>query len=492
MLVTFLNHQWTAFWRSRGKAGTIATQIIMGFFILYAIGVALMVGLSAESLIDEFLPGRDTMEVFNGVILYYFAIDFLVRMQLQELPTISIVPYLHLNIPRHKLVSFLNIRALFSAFNIIPLLLFYPFCMTNISIIYSFYATVMYLLAIFSLTIFNNYAALYFKRISMGNIRFLIAGMLLLTLAGLLEYFKIFSITSISNTVFQAIALRPATGIIFIIIAAVMFFTNSRFLKNNLYVEELKTGEKKKSSTDYPFLDRFGDAGTLVALEIKLILRNKRTRSTVLKGLIFLFYGFIIYKEKALAENRFALMLMIAMLMTGNIIVIYGQFMFGCQAAEFDGLLSNKVNIRTFFKAKFLLFTLTSTLFTAVTCLYGFISWKVIILQFALYFYNIGIGSLIILYFATYNDKAIDISKSASFNWQGVNASSMLMAIPLLLLPYAIYLGLSLFLHPYWCIAGIAIAGIAGILSRSFWLDFLVSEFNKRKYKIAAGFREKS
>lgn len=492
MLLTFLSHQWTGFWRSRGKGGTIAAQLVMGFLILYIIGVAILVGYSMNSLIEHFLPGKDIIEVFNGVILYYFAIDFLMRIQLQELPTLAVVPYLHLNIPKRKLVSFLNIRALFSAFNILPLLLFFPFCIIEIGLSFGSSASMMYIVTIFALMVFNNYAALYFKRLSIVNIWVVIVGGAFLATIGLLEYFKVYSITSLSNIVFQRIALQPATGFLFVALAIAMFIVNARYLRNNLYIEELKSGETKKSSTDYPFLDRFGDAGTLAALEIKLILRNKRSRSTAFKGLIFLFYGFLMYKQSSIDKNEFGLILFAALFMTGNLILVYGQFMFGWQSAEFDGLLANKVEIKTFFKAKFLLLTLSATALTLIVSLYGLISWKLVAIELAAYLYNVGVGTVVVLYFATRNAKSIDLSKGSNFNWQGVSATTMLLVLPTLLVPYIIYFPLSFFFHPYWGIAGLAIVGLAGILSRNFWLGFLVNEFNKRKYTIAAGFREKS
>lgn len=492
MLLTFLSHQWTGFWRSKSKTGTIAAQLIMGFLVLYLIVVAFILGYSMQEIIEKLLPGKDIMTVFNGMILYYFAIEFLIRMQIQELPTLAIAPYLHLNIPKQKLVNFLNVTALFSPFNILPVFIFFPFIIMNINLDYGLFACIMYLLTILSLTVFNNYAALYFKRVSTGNMKIILAGAVVLLVIAGLEYFKIFSISSISNIIFETIAGYPLTGIFFIALAVAMFIINAKFLKNNLYIEELKAGVEKKSSTDYPFLDRFGAAGTLVALEIKLILRNKRPRATVSKGLIFLFYGFLFYKNDVLEKDEFGRILFAALFMTGNMILLYGQFMFGWQGAEFDGLLANKTDIRTFFKAKLLMLTLSATLLTFITSLYGLMSWKLLVVHLAAYLYNVGIGAVIVLYFATRNYKYIDLKKGSSFNWQGVGASSMLMSLPILLLPYLIYFPVALLSNAYWGLAAIALLGIAGLLTRDHWLNTLVSGFNKRKYKIAAGFREQS
>lgn len=481
-----------SFWRSKGKSGTIATQLFMGFFALYIIGVSILVGYSMEELIGKFLPDKEVITAFNGIILYYFALEFLMRLQLQELPTLAVVPYLHLNIPKQKLVTFLNLRALISPFNLLPILLFFPFSILNISEEFGSYACIMYLLGILSLTTFNNYMALYVKRLSIVNIWMVIGGGSFLVLLALLEYKKVFSISSLSNTVFHTIAIYPSTGFLLIATGLLMYMINSSYLKNNLYIEELKSGLQKKSSTDYPFIDRFGDTGTLVALEIKLILRNKRPRATAMKGLILLMYGFLIYKQRAIDENQFGMMLFAALFMTGNLITIYGQFMFGWQGAEFDGILAGKTDMRTFIKAKFLLLSLSATFLTIVISIYGLMSWKILALQFAAYLYNIGIGTVIVLYFATRNVKRVDLSKGASFNWQGVSASSMVMALPLLLLPYLIYLPLAFLLNPLWGLAGVGLMGIAGLLSRPFWINFLVTSFKKRKYTIAAGFREHS
>jgi len=492
MLLTFLSHQWTAFWRSRNKGSHIAVQVIMGLLVLYILACAFLVGIGMDAIITQLLPDKEVIMVFNGLILYFFAVDFLMRLQLQELPTLAVVPYLHLNIRKNQLVNFLNVSALFSPFNLIPIFIFFPFCVLEIADSYGSAASIMYMVSIFSLAIFNNYLVLYVKRLSTASTAFVFAGLLLLLSMAALEYYKVFSIAELSNQVFHLLAQQPLIGLLFPLIALVIFMVNANYLKKNLYIEELSTGEKLKSATDYPFLDRFGEVGTLAAMEIKLILRNKRSKSTVSKGLLFVFYGFLFYRVELLEKEQFGMMLFAGIFMTGNMILLYGQFMFGWQSAEFDGLMANKTSIKTFIKSKFLLFTLSSTVLTIIVSLYGLISWKILLIQFAAYFYSIGIATVLVLYFATRNYKHIDLSKGSSFNWQGVGAASMLMSLPVLLIPFLIYLPLAHFGNPYHGLTGIAIFGIAGLLTRNFWVDFLVREFNKRKYKLAEGFRERS
>ena len=124
MLSIFLSHQRKSFWRSRNKKGSIAAEIVLGLMILYFLLVAIGIGFLMPVGLAKFFPNQDVIKSFNGLILYYFAFDLIMRIQLQELPTMSIIPYLHLRIQKNKIIRFLNVKALFSAFNILPIFIF--------------------------------------------------------------------------------------------------------------------------------------------------------------------------------------------------------------------------------------------------------------------------------------------------------------------------------------------------------------------------------
>lgn len=490
MLITFLSHQWKGFWRSKSKGGTIAANILVGFFTLYLLAVSVGLGFFLEYFIGKYSPGKDVGVIFNGLIIYYFAVDFIMRLQLQELPTLSIVPYLHLRIAKGKIMNFLNVRALFNAFNLLPLFLFIPFCCTYISEVHGPFVSLMYCVSILSLVVFNNYTALYVKRLTLANAKYVIITVLFIAALAALEYYQIFSIRAISNTVFGLIIRQPVLALGFTSAAIIMFVVNAKYLRKNLYTEELGSSEEKKTSTDYPLLNRFGEAGTLAALELKLILRHKRTRSALMMSLMFVFYGFLFYKKDVLEANAFGGVIFAATFMTGSAITIYGQFMFGWQGAHFDGILANKTNFTNFIKAKFLLFTIMSTITTCIITFYGFLSWKILAVQFATYLYNIGLGTVIILYFATRNYKAIDLSKGSTFNYQGVSASQFVLMIPYFALPFLFYLPFAFTGKPYYGLTCLGFFGLLGLVTRSYWIAFILREFNKRKYKIAEGFRQ--
>ena len=490
MLSTFLTHQRKSFWRSRNKGGSIATQIVLGFFILYFVAIALAVGFGMPFLLPEIFKGQDPLRMFNGIILYYFALDFLLRLQLQELPTLSIIPYLHLKIPKHKIIGFLNVKALFSAFNLLPLFIFLPFCFISISTAHGVFAMLMYIASILSITGFNNYSVLYIKRKSITNISYTFIGLAVVAGFAALEYYKVISIMSGSHYVFSAIAAHPYYGLLFTLVAWLMFRINSDYLRKNLYVEELSSRKEKKVSTDYPFLNRFGRVGELAALELKLILRHKRSRYSITMSFFFLIYGLIFYKQEIIATDQFGKMLFAAVFMTGISIIMYGQFMFAWQSTHFDGLLSNKIDFKDFIKAKFLLFTIAATIITLLASFYGLLSPKLLLLHLAAYLYNIGFGTVTVLYLATMNYKRLDITKSASFNFQGTGATQWLLMFPYVLVPFLIYLPFGMLGKPYVGLTALSAFGLIMLLMRSFWVDFITKKFEQKRYKIAEGFRE--
>lgn len=490
MLSTFLSHQQKSFWRSRNKKGSIAAEVVFGLLLLYFLGIAVFIGFGMVKFLPHVFPNQDVTTSFNGFIIYYFALDFIMRIQLQELPTLSIIPYLHLRIPKNKLIGFLNVKAFFSAFNLWPLFIFLPFCFIEIAGKYGAFATTMYIVTILSLTGFNNFLALYIKRKSISNIAYTVVGLAIFFTLGGLEYFKVISVMAASDFIFRHIAMYPYLGLIATLAAFAIFKINAQFLSNNLYVEELSTAREKKASTDYAFLNRFGKVGELAALELKLILRHKRSRSSVFMGFLFLFYGFFFYKESAINSNSFGQMMFGAIFMTGISIIIYGQFIYAWQSAHFDGLLVNKINFKDYIKAKFLLFTIACTMITVLASFYGFLSPKLLLLHLAAYLYNIGFGTVIVLYMGTSNYKRLDINKSASFNYQGTGATQWLLAFPYTLTPILIYLPFGLLGQPYIGLIVVALFGLVMLLMRGFWVNFLTKRLESQRYKMAEGYRE--
>jgi hypothetical protein len=492
MTLTFLQHQWKSFWRSKNTGKSVAVRILMGILILYFLMNMLVLSFFIDDIIKKTFPAANVINTFYSFLLYYYLIDLFNRFQLQELPTLSVKPYLNLPVRRNQIVNYLSFVSLGSLFNLAPFILTLPFLVKVVAKQQGSLAFLGVLTAILGLTIFNHFFSLWIKRKVNLNAWWMLGFLgTLAIISGLDYYFKIISISTFSANLFHAISQNSAYSLILLFIGFGMFFINHSYLKSNLYLDELHDATaEKKSSTEIPFLNRFGSLGDLVANELKLIFRNKRPKSALIMSFMFMFYGLIFYK-KPIFGNGYGAAIFCGMFMTGIFIINYGQFLFSWQSAHFDGILAHKMHAKNFFKAKFLLFTLFSTLAFLLTIPYVYFGFKILLIQFIMYLWNLGVNTLIVLYFANKNYKRIDLSKSASFNWEGVGATQWLLSIPLLLSPYVLYLPLMWLGYPQIGLGLIALTGIGFIITREYWLNMLVAEFNGSKYKIAEGFRNK-
>ena len=201
-----------------------------------------------------------------------------------------------------------------------------------------------------------------------------------------------------------------------------------------------------------------------------------------------MFYGLIFYTNKIYGEG---FVVFVGMFMTGIFIISYGQFMFSWQASHFDGLLVSNINFADFLKAKYLLFTVISTVFFLFTVPYVYFGWHILLVQFIMYLWNIGINTTLVLFFANRNYRRIDLSKGAAFNWEGVSGNQWILSIPLILAPYVLYVPFALFGHPNIGLVLIAATAAGFIFTRSFWIKLLVGDFYSHRYLIAEGFRNK-
>lgn len=489
MTLTFLLHQLKAFWRSKNTGKSIAMRVAMGILIVYLLINILVVAFFLDRILEKTYPNQNIIQSFNSLLLYYFLIDLLMRFQMQELPTLSVRPYLHLRIKKNQLINYLSLTSLGTAFNLSPFLLTLPFLIKVIRPEYGQTGLWAIVLSIAGLTLSNHFFSLWLKRkVNLNAVWMLIFLGTLILFLSLDFYFKLFSISAISAGLFNSVIAHPSYSLIFLILALIIYLINYRYLKSNLYLEELHTADiSHKSSTEIPFLDRFGIAGDLTANELKLILRNKRPRSVIMMSIFFMFYGLIFYTRSE--YSGFSAIVFCGMFMTGIFIINYGQFMFSWQSAHFDGLLASRISTRDFFRSKFLLFTFFSSLSFILTIPYVYFGWKVLIVHFLMYIWNLGVNTLLVLYFANRNYRRIDLSKGAAFNWEGVGATQWILSIPLLLGPFLIYFPLNLMGHPEAGLIMIGLIGLLFIITREFWLSKLIREFQEKRYNIAEGFR---
>ena len=169
----------------------------------------------------------------------------------------------------------------------------------------------------------------------------------------------------------------------------------------------------------------------------------------------------------------------------------YGQFLFSWESSFFDSFLVNKISHFNYIKAKHIFLSLSSTIGFLIVLPYSFISYKIAFINVAFLFYNIGVSSIVMIFFCTFNKSHIDLGKNQFMNYQGTGIMQFLIVIPIIAFPLLIYFLHSVlgFLSYYYYT--IAVIGLIGITLNKNILELLHSHFMKRRYEMAVGFRKK-
>ncbi|TPE43713.1 DUF5687 family protein [Pontibacter mangrovi] len=492
MIQTLLSHQWKSELRSSVFKKSVALNIILGLLILYFGSIFLFLGFFLHKILLNLFPGQDVLATFNSGLVYYFLIDLFFRFLLQDLPVLAVQPYLHLPIKKNKLVHYLLVKSIPSFFNLLPFLLIVPFMVSAVVPAIGQGAATAWLLSLIAMTLLNNYLLLYFKRqISTKPLYTLSFGVAIVLLM-LLDYFGLVQLQLVSKAIFGAMAAQPALVAVPMLLMVAAYLLNYQFLKSHTYPEELKVRKASEATgANIAFLNRFGEIGKLIELELKLIWRHKRTKSILAISVFFLFYGLLFYKNDRYLEG-FGYLIFVGIMLSGMPMFNYGQFLPGWQSAHFDGLLTLRISPYQFYRAKYWMMVPVMVLAYILTLPYGFFGYKIILINTATLLFNIGVNIYVIFFFSVYNKERLDLSKSATFNWQGVGASKFVMILPTMVLPILIYLPFGLLGVPYMGVAAIGGLGLLGIIFQKQLLQWSASRFSENKYKLATGYRHSS
>jgi hypothetical protein len=491
LFADLIKQEWRKSVRAQGFYKNLAVSIMLGFFALYMGSILLVVGFTLDDILEEAHATLNPMELFNGAMLYILLIGLTVRFFMQQLNTFNMPPYQVLPIKRSALINFLLLKPLFSPVNYFLLLVVVPFSIKSVIGYYNESVALRFVLSFIFLVWFNSQMAAFLKRkFGSGLLSFIV----ILAVFGsilALEYFKLFSLFDVSLKLYNFFVLKPF-GLLFPFIGAFLaYLLNRWFFSQNFYPEKFnqKISNNKTTATDFTFLNRFGIIGELISVEIKLILRHKRTKSIMYMSAFFLFYGLIFYTNKAYADSN-GMLFFVAMFITGLLMFMYGQWVVSWDSSHFDCLMTRNISIRNYLNANYYLLIAFNVICFVLTTPYFLFGMKIMYMHFAAFIFNVGINVYLLLFLATYNTKRIDLSKSSAMNYQGTTYKSFLIILPIMFLPM-ILVGV------IWAIASITVAlwsltilGLIGILLRKQMISICVNQFNKRKYILAEGFRE--
>ena len=485
MFKHFISLEWKAFFRSASFGSNLAFKIVMGFFAFIIILEFSLLGFFGYKILEEF--DLEPLSTVNKFLIYYLVGDLVIRYFLQKMPVMNIRPFLSLPIKRNVVVHFSLGKTVISFFNIMHAFFFIPFTIALLTHGFGFHA-ILWLTGITALIYANN-----FINVLLNNKDSVFYSLLVVVIGfGLTQYYQIFDITNYTQPFFQGMYTTNFLFLFPIFLAIISYYFSFTYFKNNL---NLDTGLAKKSdeakTENFTWLNQFGTLGIFLKNDIKLIKRNKRSRTTVIMSFLFLFYGFLFFNN----PTQMPVMGIFAgIFVSGGFLFTFGQFVPSWDSSYYQLMMSQNIQYREYISSKWWLVVIATVFSTILASFYIYLGWHTYLMIVVGAIYNIGVNSHLVMLGGAFVKTPIDLAMAnkAFGDKQAFNVKTMLLVIPKLLIPVLLYaLGTSI-MNENLGLLFVALAGVIGFAFRNKVFSIIEKIYKTEKYETIAAYKQKN
>lgn len=219
-------------------------------------------------------------------------------------------------------------------------------------------------------------------------------------------------------------------------------------------------------------------------LEWALLVRNKRTRSNLLLGLVS-----VLILPFLLDENStWMIETLIFFIITGFFIIQHGVYSLGWEGSYFDFLLTN-ISPKTFIKTRYVFYVGTCVVGLLLATIPTIINGLSFGNLFAVFIYNVGITVPLVLYRSTLNSTKIILTENSFMNYNGMLTGPIFVSSFLvILLPLFIY-GLGQVFLGSNAIYLVGLIGIIAIFLFGPFTNLISKKYHNRKYYLSQSFK---
>ncbi|MBR0490410.1 MAG: hypothetical protein IJJ68_09480 [Prevotella sp.] len=465
-----------------------ARYVIYGlgiFIILYLIFIAVMLALIANN--SRSITG---IELISGLLPFLLAFDFLARFAAQQTPSQLVKPYLLLPIPRHTSIDCYLLSSMLSKGNWIWHALYVPFSIMSILPHQGLWVALIFLLGMWLIEVINSQWYLLVR--SLINISY---AWWLLPLAvyglvaipaftgkhvGIEHFFNFYSEHILTSWAFIGIPL----------VLVVLFLINRHVQYFATWNESAGEGtEKTALNARMSFLDKYGESGQYMRIELRSIVRCKNIRKSVTAAVILVFVFALLLSFTSFYDNPF---------MT-SFWLIYCYVIFGamilsrvmCYEGNYiDCLMVHHNNIFHLLRAKYILYgsfllvtflLLMPTVFTGKCTIFALIAYGLFVA---------GPLHILLLQMAVYNKQTMPLNTkfvgkgTMENNWMQVVIQLFVFFVPIFFIRV-----MHLFFSDVIVYSILSAIGLAFIITNGFWIRNIYQRMMVRRYSNMEGLR---
>lgn len=475
---------------AQNKTAKVIAWIAGSFVILYLIFIAIML-----SMIVNDSHSITAVELLFAISPFILTIDFLSRFMLQQTPAQIIKPYILLPLRRYTCINSFILRSLLSSGNLVWFAVLLPYSLMSVVFGYGLITTVMFLLLFWLLILINSQWYII--------VRTYLNDSMVYWILPIVVYALIFSPCYIGGDIEIELLLdfylqigtlidyhNPIPILVAVAVLLLLVKINQKVQYSHIY-RELSQTEKTPlhNVSHFSFLEKFGEKGLFLQLELKSILRNKTPRKAFISSTVIVFLLSMCISYTDLYDGR----------TSSNFWCIYDFVIYGCallsrimcyEGNYIDGLMVRKENILAMLNAKYE-FYCAVLLFPLLLMLPPvFVGKWSIWMIFSYAIFTAGFQYFAILQLVVYNKQSIPLNAKL-IGKGGIETNYVQLLIQVLVfgLPFFVIGVMQAFLNEYASYVVMSIIGVAFIVLRPLWMRNIYNRFMQRRYINLEGFR---
>ena len=436
-------------------------KYLIGFSLALGAVYLIVFGVLFIGLFREIFPSMEPYHIFNKGMVYLLIADFVMRLSLTKLPVQEIKPLVLLPMGKNRVLRSYLVLTGMNGYNLVWMFMLVPFGFGTLFRYFGFVGVLGFLVGYWLLMLLNNYWYVMCRTLMNQSILYVLLPIVVyaLLLVGLLV---------------------PETNYIgnFCMELGEGFFQWSK-------TEVVK---KLKKVTEYKFLDRFGEVGEYMRLEIKLLSRNKVPRTQFFLGLSIMLIFSVVLAFTDIYDGTFMRYFITVYNFAVLGVMVLSQTM-SYEGNYLDGLMSRKESILNLLRAKYYVQCVLLLLPLGIM-LIPIAKGKLTLLSaLACFFLASGFTFWMLMQLAVYNKLTINLNTKVTGKNSGGTFFQSMIIMAGFFGPVIVIRPLIALFSETTAMLVILVIGLGFTLTHPLWLRNIYKRFMQRRYENMEGFR---
>lgn len=462
------------------------------FFGYIFIGILAIEFIALGTFFGWLAAKEDVPEMIFYAMPFLLIFDFSGRFATQQTPLMLVKPYLLTPISKFSAIECFLTSQLFDGGNFIWMTVFLPYVFVVWCGGVTGWAALGMLFLLHLMIVVNSQWYLLVRTLVNHNILWwILPGIFYGLLIGPFFLLPDDMLDSYTDFIADFVDHHGSLWLLFAIIAGlfVILFAINRHLQMKLVYDEVSKKEKTKMKhvSEFNSLNRFGQIGEYLKLEIKSTMRNKAIRSRFISGLIFITFFSVAIAFLDIYQGNFA----------RNFLCLYAFIYFGatnltkvmCPEGNYiDLLMVHEENILKLLRAKYYYYCavlLLPALLQLAPVIMGQFS---ILMVLAYLFTATGPVYCMLFQLAVINKDTLPLNEKITGKNQMENKWQGILSMVAMFAPVVVVMLIQAFFEDttaYWILI---IIGLAFTLTESYWMRNIYQRMMRRRYQNLEGF----